>query len=442
MADLAVIRSYLVSLGFRIDNNQLRQFNDALRNISATVERATTGPQSIASSFVKTGAVIAGVLTAVAVGTVGLMERTASADLGYALFARRMFMTTDAARSMKIATDALGVSLEDIVWGPRELAERFQQLVTDQQGMGGEAYETQMRHIRDVTFEFTRMRVELKLLSMSVVKDLSIALFGDEDALLVKLRDFNDWFIKHLPAISRVIAEVIRNVLRAFGSLAKVFRAALEQGLEFFRQVVATLTGNEEMRRGALSLRLLLEVFGAACHQLLVAVDATLVYMQEHALALDVALGSAVGAVVGVPAGAALGAAVGTYVGGPLGTLLGGLLGSVLGSPMGAVVGAAGGAGWWAGGEFYDWTHPSSPAAHPTGARVGRILDYLDPEVSAKTYAEAARRGQVPSVDAVRPRPPATQHLGGLEVNVKPGGTADDVYRATVVAIDRKLRTA
>jgi Transglycosylase SLT domain len=225
--DIDVIKSYLVSLGFAVDQPQLRQFQDTLRSMSASVERATTGtPFGMAGLFVKAGAAAVGALASVATGAVGLMNHVAQSDLGFQLYARRMFMATDAARAMKIATDALGVSIEDIVWGPKELAQRFSKLVDDQrrmvEGMGGEAnYEKQMRQIRDVTFEFTRMKVELKLLSMSVVKDLSVALFGDEGSLQSKLHDFNEWVITHLPEISRTISDKLVPVIRDMGEVLK-----------------------------------------------------------------------------------------------------------------------------------------------------------------------------------------------------------------------------
>lgn len=223
--DLDVIKSYLVSLGFTVDQPELNKFNQALRNIAVQVERVTTGtPFGMVSLFAKAGVAVTGVLATIAAGTVGLMDHVAQSDLGFQLYARRMFMTTNAAKTLKIATDALGVSLEDIVWGPKELQERFGTLTADQGrmqgGLGGD-FEQQMRMIRDVRFEFTRLEVELQYLSMGVVKSLSKALFGDEGSLLKQLRGFNEWFQGHLPEISDEIANRLAPILRDMGHILK-----------------------------------------------------------------------------------------------------------------------------------------------------------------------------------------------------------------------------
>lgn len=220
--DVDVIKSYLVSLGFQVEHSELRKFENALRNATSQVAAATTGANGIAAMFVKTGAVVTGVLSAIAAGTVGLMDNVAQSDLGLQVWARRMYMSTDAARSLKTATDALGYSLEDIIFGPRELQERFAQLMKDQKELQkevGPGFEEQMRKIRDVRFEFTRLQVGIQYLSMAVVKDLSKALFGDEDSLEKKLRDLNEYLIRHLPEIAQSISNYVAPILKDFGAV-------------------------------------------------------------------------------------------------------------------------------------------------------------------------------------------------------------------------------
>lgn len=208
--DVSVIKSYLVSLGFKVDNRQLGLFNEGLKK-AARVAGEATG--EITKGFLVAGATITGVLAGIAAGTVGMALHVADADLDMQLFARRMFLSTDAARKMKTATDALGYSIEEIVWGPPELAERYRQLIKDQNKMlsalGGADFEKQMRNLRDVRFEFTRLSVEMRYFTMLVVADLSKALFGDENALLGKLQKFSDWFMANMPRIAENIATKI-----------------------------------------------------------------------------------------------------------------------------------------------------------------------------------------------------------------------------------------
>ena len=107
-----IIKSYLVSLGYDIDQPGLNKFQDALRASAAQVMKFTSG---MTTSFVEAGVAAVTALTGIAAGTVALMSSTAKADLQFQLFARRLYMNVDAAKSLKIATDALGMDLQDIV---------------------------------------------------------------------------------------------------------------------------------------------------------------------------------------------------------------------------------------------------------------------------------------------------------------------------------------
>ena len=113
--DSSVIRSYLVRLGFLVDGQEKNKFDEALRIATSQITKFT---EHMAKSFVEAGVVATTALTAIATGTAAMMFETAKADLGFALLARRMYMTKDAARSMQLALDALGVSAQDVIWGP------------------------------------------------------------------------------------------------------------------------------------------------------------------------------------------------------------------------------------------------------------------------------------------------------------------------------------
>jgi hypothetical protein len=212
------MNEYLVALGWQVNQGELRKFTEALRHMSEQVERYTNNEfYGIVPKFAKAGAMITGVLASIAAGTVGLLAHTAKADLDFQVLARRMFMTGDAAKQMKIATDALGYSLEDIIWGPPELRRRYATLIEDQRKMQsglGPDFEKQMLMIRDIGFEFTRFEVELQYFAMNFAKSMSKALFGDENALLPKLREFNDYFQQHMPEIADKITSKLVPALK------------------------------------------------------------------------------------------------------------------------------------------------------------------------------------------------------------------------------------
>lgn len=224
MAKVETIKSYLVSLGFSVTEGELRKFKDTLKQVTKDVEHVTG---TITKGFVGAGLAIGGALAGIGVGVLDLMNNTAAADLGFQVFARRMYMNTDAAKQMKIATDALGYSLEDIVWGPKELRDRYGVLIEDQRrmnkGLGGN-FEDQMKKIRDVRFEFTRMGVELEYFGMKLTTSVMDKLFGGPDSMDKRLDQLNRWFQENIPRLADELATKIVPMLEKLGQLAgKIF---------------------------------------------------------------------------------------------------------------------------------------------------------------------------------------------------------------------------
>lgn len=261
MAKLETIKSYLVSLGFAVTDGELRKFKDTLKDITQDVERVAAG---MTKGFAVAGATIAGVLTGIGVGVLDLMNNTARADLGFQVFARRMYMGVDAAKQMKIATEALGYSLEDIIWGPKELRDRYGTLIADQRKMNaglGPDFETQMKRIRDIRFEFTRMGVEVEYFGMQLTRSLMDKLFGGADSLDKRLDQLNTWFQSHIPQLADNLAKGLAPIMKQLGFLAdKIFTQknmdwvlnVTVKGLENLNLFIDWLRSNDKL--GALSM--------------------------------------------------------------------------------------------------------------------------------------------------------------------------------------------
>jgi hypothetical protein len=242
-----ILDEYLVKLGAVVDQSGMARFQQALREASAMVDTTMAG---MAGAALKATVKIVEGFAAIGSAALGLADKVALADQEYRLFALHLYMSKDAARSLKVAMDALGQPLENLMWDP-ELRERTRQLIADQRAMApGEDFDAQMKKIRDIRFEFTRLEVEVKYLGMTVVRDFMQALGVGPDWLLSKLRWFNNWVIKTLPELSRrfvtwfmpiwtdvklvmtSVWQVIREVATAFTNLmgAVFLDPALESG--------------------------------------------------------------------------------------------------------------------------------------------------------------------------------------------------------------------
>ncbi len=319
-----VIKSYLVALGFAINHAQLSKFNDTLRYAGDRVSQFTGGTTAM---FVRMATNVVGALTSITTGTLALMEHTAQADLGYQIFARRMFMSADAAKQLKIATDALGYSLEDIIWGPPELRERYQQLIADQKqlmaGLGGGDFETQMRRIRDIRFELTRFGVEVQYFSMSLAKALSKSLFGSESGLLDKFKSWNAWLIKNIPQLaeklSTFLVPVMRDtyaILKDIGDIAGIVVSNILKFMGAFYDDQKLRTGAVNMENIGLALRHIADSTRAFFDEL----DRLVRLIDRHPdisrLLLGGVGGAAVGGMLAGPAGILPGAAFGLGIAG------------------------------------------------------------------------------------------------------------------------------
>lgn len=307
--DSNVIKEYLVSLGFHADEKGLKS---SLKQMDDSVAKFTEG---LGGRIVKTGAEITAVYTAIGSATVGLMDKVAQADLGYQLYATRMYMSVDAAKRLKIATDALGASLDEIAWNP-ELRGRFLQLQRDQIGMQrglGPDFEAQMRNIRDIRFEFTRLKVEGEYLGQNLVVSL-MREFGGTSNVLAKMREFNNWLQKNLPQISADVAHYLKPILLDIVDLGKQLGEILKNIATEYVHLTGEISGDEGLKNGEANIKNVAhatELWLKALSEVLHELNGILEFFTNHPELMKIAGGAVLGGRVGGPTGAILGAGAG-----------------------------------------------------------------------------------------------------------------------------------
>lgn len=245
--DVNVIQEYLVGLGFTIDQPTLKKFDQALKDSLKAVEN-TVAPEI--KLFVELGLAAVAAYNAIGLATVGLMDHVAESELGFQLYAMKMYMSVDAAKKLKIATDALGYSLDEIAWNP-ELRQRYFGLVKDQATMQsglGAQYLQEMKYLRDIRFEFTRLQVEGQYLGMALTKSLFEHLGISSDGLLQKIQHFNDYIIHNLPQIADKIATTLTPVLKDWVIIMRELGDIAKTTLGEFIQLIGDLTGDKSLQ--------------------------------------------------------------------------------------------------------------------------------------------------------------------------------------------------
>lgn len=226
-----VLKSYLVALGFKVDNASYHKMQDTLRGLDNSVKSITAG---MARNFGYVGAAAASSFVTVAVATADMMDKVAQADLGYQKFAMRMYMAKDAAKQFKIVTDSMGESVNDIAWMP-ELNERYRQLMKEAKGMETpEDAERQLRYIRDIRFEFTRMKVEatygLQWVGYYLFKYFNVPIKEGKTFL----QEVNDYIQQKIPEWSEKIAFGLAYVYDAIKPTGEAFKMLFEDAKALF----------------------------------------------------------------------------------------------------------------------------------------------------------------------------------------------------------------
>lgn len=338
MADLVIIKDYLVALGFKADEGQFNKVQGTLKTLSTDVERVAA---IVGKRFIETGAVIGGVYAAIGTATVGLIEKISQGELGYQLMAMKMYMSVDAAKKLTIAQEALGKSLDEIAWN-KELTNCFIELVniqkTMQYGLGGD-YTSDMQKVRDIRFEFTKLGVEAKYVMMGLADSIFKA-FGGKGDILAKMQAWNTWIQTHIPLIRDTIAKYLNPVLKdAWDILKNIGLVLFDIGIAF-SDFLSIFTGDNREIDATTSK---FERFGIAMDKISHAIKAATDFIKKWETAFLTAAGAITGVVTGTAGGALLGGIIGSLfgiAGGPAGIIAGGMAGSSIGGLSG---GAAGG---------------------------------------------------------------------------------------------------
>jgi len=232
-----VIDEYLVDLKFNIDQPNVAKFNGVLKGVASEVSHYTGG---MAHDLLKWQGTIVGAFVAAGGAMLGLLDHLADTDQNFRLLGEHMFISKNAAKEMTMATDALGVSLQDAIWDP-ELHQRFNKLIEDQRrmekalGMGD--LDKNMRYLRDVKFEYQRFTLEMKEGMFAVGNQLARALGGTD--LLTTLQHWNEYIIQHLPEWTKDVSDFIQQFGPDFKSVFLDVKKIAEEVAIAFTNIVA-----------------------------------------------------------------------------------------------------------------------------------------------------------------------------------------------------------
>jgi hypothetical protein len=245
---LDIIKSYLVALGFQVNNSEFDKANKAVDDLGKTVQSVTSG---MTRSFVGAAGAIVGAIAAVTTATAGMIDAVSKADLQYEKLALHMYTTKQVAKELKTVLDTMGESMDDVAWIP-ELRQKYFELLGQARQMETPADAAgQLKDIRSITFEFQRMKLEATYAMQWIAYYLTKYLSGPLGSLKGGLKGFNDWIVKEMPTWTNKVAQwlvMIINLGKAgirfvgdFYSMLKSVFDMLPQGVKLFVSAMAIL---------------------------------------------------------------------------------------------------------------------------------------------------------------------------------------------------------
>lgn len=332
MSDVTTLKSYLVTLGFQVDQPSLNHFTGIINDVSGLIDHKAL---NIAKNILKWQISLIGMFAAIAGAVVTAADKVAMADQEYRLFGERMFMDTEHAKSLKIALDALGQPLEAVAFDP-ELHARFVQLQKDQRllakGLGMD-YAAVQKGVRDLRFEFTRLEVTAEYILQGTVTQIFKSLGLGSGSLLTTLQHVNDYIIQHAPEWSQKFATYVVPILKDTWHIAKDLVILFELLATHFTNFIGVITGDSKLQSSTFSFDRFAQAIEKVVHWVGVLLD--------YLIKLEQLLVPISGTLAGAAGGAGIGAAIGAF-GGPIGAGAGAGIGAGVGLLYDLIAGAHG----------------------------------------------------------------------------------------------------
>jgi hypothetical protein len=249
MAQSDVIKSYLIRLGPDIDQPEFAKFASVLAGTEKTVASTVGG---IAGSFLTFQVAATTAFATVGFGIVAYIDKLGQADLKTRLLATQNMMGVQQYRAVTTALDTLGVTLNDVFFGTKELQDRFHTLIDDQKQLAlmlGPNYEDQMRQIRDVTFQLQRLEVKGQYFGMKFASDLLEKLGFGNGGIAKQLERLNDFVLANMPRWSDEITnDLVPALNQMWDILKKTGNLFVDLSVDF-DDFVGTLSGDDSIDR-------------------------------------------------------------------------------------------------------------------------------------------------------------------------------------------------
>lgn len=212
--DSDTLKEYLVKIGIDIPMAEIQKFNHHMESF----DKGVFGLVKRLNNFLSGWKAVIVASTAAAKKIASFTFETAKADLETQKLAKHMYLTNDSAKTLNRTLDAMGLQfhdLQDVALSP-ELFNQYRELVKlGKELTGGEEISNSLQKVREVGFEFTKLKMTLSYLGERVAYYISKVLDSPTGkAFMNGLKSFNNFLKNNLDSIARKIAAVLGYIVR------------------------------------------------------------------------------------------------------------------------------------------------------------------------------------------------------------------------------------
>lgn len=236
------LKEYLVKIGWNLDESGFKNATSKIQDIKKKISENIKLKDAVKVA----GEVVFGVLKTVNESLLDVVESTALLDAETEKQARLWWVSEEQARSYQTALNALGETHQDLATMTNEQYRRLYEL--NQLGRSLEApegLEDFLLLVRDINFEFSKLKVEFEYGKRWVTYFLGQFIGSDAQKARDFLKNLNDKIQENLPKIAEKVARFFEAFYRLGKSalwVAKQLYNALVSILDFFNLSIPQAT--------------------------------------------------------------------------------------------------------------------------------------------------------------------------------------------------------
>lgn len=182
-------------------------------------------------------AVVAGiaVFTLAAKGLSQFLNELANQDIEYEKLSRQLWTTKENAKEVDMALKTMGVTMQDL-WLSPTLLKQFNQLRKDSAALKlPKEYTDNLKIIQGIGLEFKRFSQLGKLAFQWIGNYILKYAAGPLNDLRQMVHSFNDWLIKNIPGVGKVIGGILGVLIRIIGIILKIGAVLFKLTSPFFK---------------------------------------------------------------------------------------------------------------------------------------------------------------------------------------------------------------